>query len=513
MRLLECLELVRGDPRVEVVFTSADTSELSRGVPAFLEDVGARTVSWERAASTRYDLAVTAASSGPLHEIDAPLLSLPHGMGYNKVRQTTNDKRQTTNDKRQTTNDKRTYGLDADQLMHAGEVVPRVLILSHSEQRDRLADHCPQAVPRTLIAGDPAFDRLTASLPWRAAYRRALGVAPGQNLVVVTSTWGRGSLLDRRPALPAELLRGLPMDEYRVAAILHPNITAHHGEWNVRSWLADARAAGLVVIPRRSGWQAALTAADLVIGDHGSVTLYGACLGHPVLLAGFDDSAIVPGTAMADLGRMAHRLDPTRPLRPQLAEARAFGGLRSRAVENVGRCAAVLRAAMYDLMELPEPETPAFYGPADDPVPEPSPPLTAHFATTSVTGSTVRIERFPVTSDVEDPHFVIDDEERNPALRGLAETLIRRGDGLTADRSPGEVFAAYPGHRRVADVRPGTAVIWERDGSRRVITGSLDPALYPLVLHALPDPPPRVTIVVGERRDVLRVGQPSPRRS
>jgi hypothetical protein len=32
----------------------------------------------------------------------------------------------------------------------------------------RLKDLCPEAAPHAVIAGDPCFDRLTASLPWHS---------------------------------------------------------------------------------------------------------------------------------------------------------------------------------------------------------------------------------------------------------------------------------------------------------------------------------------------------------
>ena len=71
-----------------------------------------------------------------------------------------------------------------------------------------------------------------------------------------------------------------------MVAALHPNIWALHGRRQVLAWLADHMAAGLGVVPPQEGWRAALVGADVVIGDHGSVTRYGAALGVPVLMNG-----------------------------------------------------------------------------------------------------------------------------------------------------------------------------------------------------------------------------------
>ncbi|MFC7740294.1 hypothetical protein ACFQXA_03960 [Nocardiopsis composta] len=59
------------------------------------------------------------------------------------------------------------------------------------------------------------------------------------------------------------------------------------------------------LIPPEQGWQAALVAADAVIGDHGSVTYYAAALGRPVLLAAFDEGEVLPGSHIDLLGRAA----------------------------------------------------------------------------------------------------------------------------------------------------------------------------------------------------------------
>ncbi|MEK8169536.1 hypothetical protein NKH77_06210 [Streptomyces sp. M19] len=68
------------------------------------------------------------------------------------------------------------------------------------------------------------------------------------------------------------------------------------------------------------GWRPALVAADAVVGDHGSVTLYGAALDKPTVLAAFGSDA-VPGTAGAALAETAPRLDPYRSPYEQVEEA------------------------------------------------------------------------------------------------------------------------------------------------------------------------------------------------
>jgi hypothetical protein len=89
----------------------------------------------------------------------------------------------------------------------------------------------------------------------------------------------------------------------------------------VRAWLADSMRRGLILVPPEEGWRAVLAAADVVIGDQGSVTCYAAAIGRPVLLASFPREELDPASAVAGLGRVAPRLRADRPAVRQLGEA------------------------------------------------------------------------------------------------------------------------------------------------------------------------------------------------
>jgi hypothetical protein len=222
---------------------------------------------------------------------------------------------------------------------------------------------CPEAVAAAFVAGDPCFDRLAASLPLREIYRRAVGVRDGQKLVAVTSTWGPRSLLGRYRDLIPRLVTELPREEYRVVAILHPNIWHFYGPWQIQAWYADAVRDGLGLVPPEEGWRAALAAADVVVGDHGSATCYAASIGVPVLLAAFPEDEIDPGSPVTALGKVAPRMCLDRSLLPQLTEAPAgysadlYAALASEVTSAPGEAARLIRREMYRLMRLPEPAT------------------------------------------------------------------------------------------------------------------------------------------------------------
>ncbi|TLF80967.1 hypothetical protein [Nocardia cyriacigeorgica] len=212
-----------------------------------------------------------------------------------------------------------------------------------------------------MVAGDPCLDRLTASLPLRHQYRRALGADPNTTIVTLTSTWGPNSLLGRNPELIDSTLAELPLDDHIVTAIIHPNVWFAHGPWQIRRWLADALRAGLRLIPPLHGWQATLIASDVVIGDHGAVTGYAAALSIPTLLAAFPDHEVAPGSAAELVGRFAPRLDRRRALPEQLAETRSRHDcersqqIAQRVSSRPGQCADVLRSTFYRMTGLAEP--------------------------------------------------------------------------------------------------------------------------------------------------------------
>ena len=245
-----------------------------------------------------------------------------------------------------------------------GRLIPDVLVLSHEEQRSRLRRDCPAAAAVSMVAGDPCLDRMAASTPLRAEYRHAFGVETGQRLVLLSSTWGPRSLFAGGMALMRRFT-ALALDDYQVVLALHPNVRAWHSPWQVERWLLECAQAGVTVLPSPDGWGAALVAADAVVGDHGSVTFYGAVLGRPVLLASAPLDAVAPDSAIGRFLRAAPRLDDHRDVTEQIEGAIAaysadrFAPITALATSAPGESAALLRQRLYQLMRLAEPAWPA----------------------------------------------------------------------------------------------------------------------------------------------------------
>ncbi|WP_410631506.1 hypothetical protein [Amycolatopsis sp. cmx-4-83] len=105
-RLFDVVRLIAEDIRLEVVFTDPGSSAFPAGTDDFLKARGVRRLAWADAAEQRFDLAIAASHGPTLHELDCPLVIIPHGMGYNKYLETGNRKPETGNRKPETGNRK-----------------------------------------------------------------------------------------------------------------------------------------------------------------------------------------------------------------------------------------------------------------------------------------------------------------------------------------------------------------------------------------------------------------------
>ncbi|KPI27557.1 MULTISPECIES: hypothetical protein [unclassified Streptomyces] len=355
-RLVEVLSLLEADFRVQVVFT-APPHVFGDEVPRFLEGLGGAVLPWDEAVRMRFDLALAAGPRG-VEKISGPVIAMSHGAGYLKrlvsVRQPG------------------VAGLRRQDLVPGGRLPAAVAVPHHAELAD-LERHCPEVLPLAHVVGDPVHDRIAASLPLRARYRRALGLADGEKLVVVVSTWGARSSFGRFEALLPRLAAELPAGRFRSVILVHPNVWSGHGSWQVRAWLARCAEPGTALVPPEADWRSVLIAADWIIGDHGSVTLYGTLTGAPILLAGSPDQEINPASPAATLAVTAPALSPAHPLVGQLqytaAEYRReeYAAIASRITSEPGRFNRNMRRLMYRLMGLGRPA----HEPMTVPLPEP----------------------------------------------------------------------------------------------------------------------------------------------
>lgn len=348
-RLTDLLPLFETDQRVQVIFTAAPHA-FGNGVAKLLHRLDGVVIPWEQATRTTFDLALAAGYTA-VHELHAPLIVVPHGAGRNKlvVRRDSGGAVAAVGG---------VWGLDRQNLIQDGRVIPDAIVLAHRADLAVLGRQCPEAVPAAEVVGDPCYDQLLISAPLRAAYRRAMGVRPGARLVVTASTWGPQSIFGQDMDLHDRLLAELPPDLYRISALLHPNVWYGHGLRQIRAWKGSAMRRGLGLVPPDSEWLGALLAADVVIGDAGSSTVYAAAAGVPVVLGGVPDEGVAPGSPAALLAEAAPRLRLDRPIAQQLADAVAHHrpelsrSVAERTTSEPGQFARNMRQLIYRKLSL-----------------------------------------------------------------------------------------------------------------------------------------------------------------
>ncbi|GAA1953303.1 hypothetical protein [Amycolatopsis minnesotensis] len=467
-RLLDILSLVERDHRIQVVFTCDEENPaiFHAGVPQVLDRLGAAVVPWALAAKTRFDLVLAASENDALHELDGPVVLVPHGIGFQKYYP----------------GGEITSGMNPSRLLRDGEVVPAALALSHGIQREQLRFAAPAVLERAVVVGDPCHDRMLASVHRAAHYRAALGTGR-RTLVALASTWGRHSLFGTTPELPGLLVNALPVDEYQVAVILHPGVWAAHGPWQIRAWLGEAIGRGLALIAPERGWQATLVAADCVLSDEGSAALYAAAVDKPLLLAAGKSRTTVAGSPLAALAGQAHRLDPGGDLRAQIESIRdshragSHQAVVAQAIEHEGGSADRLTGLLYRFLDLTEPEDPAF-PPVHAPV-VPEARLASFVASVDFDGAVAVVERFPHTSATLPMRHVVAHAEQ-AELRELDGAAVVWSEMDGSD--PAALLAGWPAARLAAATDDTRCAVLLREGDSYELTA---PGVAPIALASL----------------------------
>ncbi|MEU6857807.1 hypothetical protein AB0B28_02855 [Glycomyces sp. NPDC046736] len=410
------------DPRLTIAYTLIPGSRFESGAPDFAHRNDIELLPWSTARTLAPDLVVTASPDPCLYEADAPVLTLPHGAGHNRLRPELSG----------------VSGLSPEQIQGPEGQVPDFMALPGPAALTRLAIDCPAAVPHAEVCGDVCLERLRASTAQRDAYREALGVE-GRNLILLSSSWDATALGRKAETLPERLHAELPLDDFALAYIPHPNddLTAPS---RLTGLLHPQLQNGLIMIPPDEGWRAALVAADCIIGDHGSVTFFGATIGLPVLLATFGFANMPPELPLARFGRTAPRFNQAKPAAPQLREAIARGPVEfdyaAALAEPTPGPATRLATAAYRLLNLAPPAPPAPPAvPLPAQLPQCRPTYSWRWAPNGSNGTRYPISIPTTIPDYRDGHLVADTATPDPRLRNAANVILSHTQPTTVDKA------------------------------------------------------------------------------
>ncbi|WP_162181565.1 hypothetical protein, partial [Glycomyces tenuis] len=467
--------LIAHDPRIAVAYALIPGSRFEPGAPVFARRVGIDLHPWDTAKVLRPNLIVTSSPDPCLYEAGAPVLSLPHGAGHNRLRAELSG----------------VSGLSPEQILGPQGQVPSFLALPGPAAAKRLAIDCPTATGNAEVIGDLCLDRLRRSAHLREDYRRAFGVGPDRRLVVISSSWDRSALTRKSTTLPEQLLGELPMDEFKLAFVPHPNDEvgeAPHPVESLRPYVDN----GLIMIPPEEGWRALVLAADCLIGDHGSVTFTAAAMGVPVLLASFGFAGMPPDVPLARFGRIAPRFEPNAPAAPQIRAAIEAGPVGFDFADALAEpepgapfllAEAVYRLIGLDALELVEPEP----LPLPAPVPEHRDTRAWRCRTRPTTAGAAWERRPASVPEPGEGHLAADVTCRDGRLRSAANVLVRhRGtvDPAMARQTLRAMLEAHP-VCTVASARVGAGevMIAVRDGT--VLRVGARPAQLDLIPSAV----------------------------
>lgn len=485
--LLDTLKLFRGNSDVQVRFALDSETAFNAGVEELLaEIVPGQLTALQDVGSQQPCLVLTASENVDLSPFTCPIVLVQHGIGFNKY----------VPDSR--TGALRLSGIPRPEFTEWPNLST---LLGHPAQRDQLLAAGFHTLAKTSeVVGDPAHDAMRASGHLRDRYRAALGVGEGQTLVTITSTWGQESLIGRHQRLPRSLLAELPHDTHRVALVLHPNSWSWHSPWHLHTTFADELEAGLLLIPPERGWGATMVAADVVIGDHGSVTLYAAAIRRPVLLASDGGADGVADTTAEELRSLAPRLAVDAPLAPQIHHAIVdhrsddYDVLAAHTFAHVDGAHTRLRDILYQRLgrrpPAPHPWRPAL------PPPEPRPatrPVTAFEVHTRCVDETVEVVRYPAPArrpqDIAGTyrHLAVAESHPNTALTHSASVVYTEAPNVASARAWTEIaLDSFPGCLMAAALAGDEGCVATRGTETWHVQGvfDLDASVWSAALYA-----------------------------
>jgi hypothetical protein len=287
--VLDHYRLLSQDPALRFTLTRAPDQN-SAGTEEMMNATGLPRLPYCVAVRRPWDLALFGTHGSEIYFTSATArVHIQHGMGAGKLV------------------DGQDYTYGPKWALWDGKPKYTMMLEASHAVRQRAVAACPSLSRRITVTGDIRADRLLAADRNRAAHRAALGIAPGEQAILICSTFGPHGLLSRYGLSPADQLLTVPGT--RVLLTLHPHLWTgrHDHRARLTAALAPRAARGLIICGPDQDWAPFLAAADIAVIDHGSLSLYYALLARPTVAVPVADSAVNPIAPVA----MLRALSPT----------------------------------------------------------------------------------------------------------------------------------------------------------------------------------------------------------
>jgi len=207
-------------------------------------------------------------------------------------------------------------------LEHLGRPLFRRIFDASFSSRDRAVAGDPALKDVITVVGDLRSDRLLSLRGQRDQIRAEYGFRPDQTVVLVQSTWGRQSIMERwGQQLLEEALRLQQQSPLRFIASTHPLHWSGRraAEHPYGEYLLSLEPQGLSVVRPQDDWARSMIASDLVITDNTSLSATYCQLGKPLIFIDLPIGTIPPGSTVDRLYHISPHLHDPQDLEATIA--------------------------------------------------------------------------------------------------------------------------------------------------------------------------------------------------
>lgn len=223
-------------------------------------------------------------------------------------------------------------------LDNHGRPLYHVMFVESAHFRNIALGENPALDGTLAVVGSLTADRLLALDQQRNDVQRKLGIGLKKPVFVIFSTWGPGSLLQR---FGLAVLNQLPdlAQQYQIFLIIHPlnDQDEFPDKLAILERLEEYKRGGLALrVEPDESWVPYLAAADIVLTDHTSLSLYYALLERPLFFVPLDTNAITQESVIWEFYKLQKPYSPDISLMEQLQQVtRNFSIEKHRAAVNL----------------------------------------------------------------------------------------------------------------------------------------------------------------------------------